>query len=426
MTQRWSKQLAEALHLKLPPDFSAWLDEEVWSRAGGAEFCRPQTPAELLDPEPGSIWGGFMLPDTLPLISNQYGDWLCLRIGFGGEIIELVYWCHGGGDWIPYGRTLSEALVYDAAFRVLYNRRFAELHETHRNPEEVFGPAEWAANWIDRSVSVPLPRFWRRAPAENQWLLEELLEAGVAEIAARRDLILRHLESQLKSRSAPAVAEQIGAAWEPDFVSWLFDTALIPELTRDDLGRLFRVPVEQLTVQNWDAAEAEAIKVAAVRCDLGWAFDIAGWAAERRGDMAGAIHQYLKGLRASSFSDDSVRFRTHWFGDGFGKFSAARLYALRDHLTDAQRKNDYLQIFWQNDPDTLRQRVRDYWMEQATLAREQGRHRDAYACCYAAGWDCGVPNRASYEEILTELAEAARRAGSPALAAVAEMHRQHL
>ena len=64
--------------------------------------------------------------------------------------------------------------------------------------------------------------------------------------------------------------------------------------------------------QDWPAAEAEAIAVPERRGDLGWAFDIAGWAAERRGNRHLAVQRYLAGLQTSWFSDDALRFRTHW------------------------------------------------------------------------------------------------------------------
>lgn len=426
MSHRWSVEVAKALHIQLPPDLIVWLDDEWWKLPAGAEFCLPQTPQQLLTPEPGSLWAGFMLPDTLPLIGNQYGDWLCLRVDWEGRVREVVYWCHGGGDWIPYGATLAEALLYDAAFHVLYDRRFTEITAAERPKSEIYRAAEWALGFLPPSSVRSLPRFWDRLPEQNTRLLEELLEANVAPIAARRDLILRHLESQLKSRSDPNIAEQIGAVWEPDFVSWLFDTALIPELTLDDLSALFRLPIKQLIVQDWDAAESEALHVSAVRDDLGWAFDITGWAAERRGDSQLAVERYLRGLRASSFSDDSVRFRTHWFGEGYGKFAAARLYALRDQLTAEQREDPYLQIFWQNDPESLRVRVRDYWMREAEAAASGREFRQAYRCYYAAGWDCGLQYMKSYGEILEQLVKTADQGGSPALARIARMHREHL
>jgi hypothetical protein len=426
MSQRWSDQVAEAFHVRLPPDLTVWLDDQRWSEPGGAEFCLPMTPRQLMSPEPGSLWAGFMLPDTLPLIGNQYGDWLCLRIDWDGTVREVVYWCHGGGDWIPYGATLAEALLYDAAFHVLYERRFSEVTSPDRPNSEVYRAAEWARDFIASSRGQAPPRFWERADEENSGLLEELLSANVAPIAARRDLILRHLESQLKSRSAPAVAEQIGAVWEPDFVSWLFDTALIPELTLEELSEHFRVPVQQLIIQNWDAAEAEALHVGELRQDLGWAFDITGWAAERRGDYSLAVERYWKGLRASSFSDDSIRFRTHWYGEGYGKFPAARLHALKDRLSDAERQDPYLQVFWQNDPESLRARVRDYWVMEAQKALAAGEFREAYRCYYSAGWDCGLHFMKSYGEILEQLAHTAELGGSPALARIARIYREHL
>jgi hypothetical protein len=316
-------------------------------------------------------------------------------------------------------------LLYDAAFHVLYDRRFAELVRAARSADDVFAAADWAWQW-QTGHGTRLARFWERADHENGRLLEELLEAGVAEVAVRRDLILRHLDSQLKARSEPRVAQQFGTPWEPDFVSWLFDTALIPERSQTQLSRYFGLPAERLFIQNWDAAEAEALRVVAARRDLGWALDIAGWAAERRGELDAAVGHYRTALRASAFADDAVRFRTHWFAEGFGKFAAARLYALRDRLSPAEQANPYLQLFWQNDPATLRVRVRDYWLAEGDRAAREGHHVHAYQCYYAAGWDCGLNDVRHYAEILDRVVTAAAQAGSPPLAHVARLHRRHL
>jgi len=420
----WSELVAQRFDVQLPLDLRAWLDDEIWKQAGGAEFCNPRTPQQIVSPEPGSIWAGFMLPDTLPLIGNQYGDWLCLRVGFRNDVEEVLYWCHGGGDWIPYGRTLAEALVYDAAFHLLYDRRTSESMSEPPVPADVYIAADWAWQWL--GTTTGLEKFWLHQPADGRELLIQLLSAGVAEVAVRRDLILRHLESQLKVHSRPAVAAQVGANWEPDFVSWLFDTALIPELTRDQLGRLFGLPVDRLMLQDWDAAESEALRVIAARQDLEWAFDIAGWAAERRGAHRQAATQYLAGLRASSFSDHAVRFRTHWFEEGFGKFAAARLHHLREHLRSDEIANPYLQILWHNDAATLRDRVHEYWRTIGDKQLEAGNWQSAYRAYYAAGWDCGLTDVQQYAEILEKLADVADRGGSTALAHLARMHREHL
>src|SRR5690606_36855447 len=104
MSTAWSNKLAAHYGLQLPADLRAWLDDEIWRHAGGAEFSQPQSPDQLIEPD-GSIWGGFMLPDTLPIVGNDYGDWLCLRIAPDGQVSEVLHWSHGGGDWIPYGRS---------------------------------------------------------------------------------------------------------------------------------------------------------------------------------------------------------------------------------------------------------------------------------------------------------------------------------
>ena len=147
MSGNWSQQIERRYCLQLPDDVRAYLDEEIWKQEGGAEFCRARTPEQLLDPEPGTIWAGFMLPDTLPLIGNDYGDWLCVRIAANGTVSELVHWSHCGGDWIPYGRSLAEGLLYDAAVRVLHPSR-PHLAESNLSDEQVFRPAQWARRWI--------------------------------------------------------------------------------------------------------------------------------------------------------------------------------------------------------------------------------------------------------------------------------------
>jgi hypothetical protein len=288
----------------------------------------------------------------------------------------------------------------------------------------VYVAAEWAWQWIGHPEA--LEKSWLRQPDNGEDVLQQLLQAGVAEVAVRRDLILRHLESQLKAHSRPAVAAQVGANWEPDFVSWLFDTALIPELTRDQLGHLFGVPVERLMLQDWDAAEKEAERFIATRHDLEWSFDIAGWAAERRGSYREAASHYLAGLHASSFSDHAVRFRTHWFEEGFGKFAAARLHHLRSYVTTQEASDQYLQIFWHNDAATLRERVHEYWQIVAEQETRAGNWQAAYRAYYAAGWDCGLTDVQQYAVILERLADVAVRGGSKALAHLARMHREHL
>lgn len=422
MTKSWSQMLADHYGLRLPDDLRAWLDDEVWRLAGGAEFGQPQSPDQLIDPD-GSIWGGFMLPDTLPIVGNDYGDWLCLRVAADGSIHEVLHWSHGGGDWIPYGRSLAEALVYDAASRILYNRK-PEFTEPEAPPEEVFRLAQWALSFANNGRGKVEP-FWRQK-TRNEEILAQLVTAKVAEPVARRDLCLAALGNQLRREGSPRLAGTLGVAWEPDFVSWQFDSGLIDSAARPTLEKHFGAALAEFGAQDWAAAEREALYVTRQRQDLGWALEIAGWAAERRGDLDAAIGLYDLGINAPIFSDDAVRFRSQWFEPGYGKFAAFRLAQLAEHVPAQIAEREYVQLFLSNDADTLRQRLRDYWFAQAEEAERRGDLPAAYRALYSAGWDCGLPTLDEYGPLLERLAAIATALGSPSLAQLAKAHRRSL
>ena len=234
------------------------------------------------------------------------------------------------------------------------------------------------------------------------------------------------MESSLKSCSDASLAEELGVTWEPEFVRWLFDTDHIPEAVRARLSECVQGDGQGVFAQNWPAAEREAMAVIQRRTDLGWAFDIAGWGAERRGDLDVAVNRYLTGMQTSWFSDDTLRFRTHWFEEGYGKFAAARLAVLSDHLTTRQRQDPYLNIFLENDRHSLRQRVEEHWIGLAREARSHGAHWEAYQCYYRAGWDLGLLPITAYDEVFEGLRATATAAGSPALAAIAQLHHRFL
>ncbi len=436
MSGTWSQRIEQHYALQLPEDVRAWLDQQIWQELGGAEFCQARTPEQLLEPEPGTIWAGFMMPDTLPIIGNDYGDWLCLRIATDGTLTELIHWSHCGGDWIPYGRNLAEALLYDASLRVLDPQRpnMASLELSGDGPsgDHVFRLAQWAGQWVMEDDSSTQPS-WLAADVmgggNNATVLDWFVNGRVAEFAVRRDRILNCLESRLKVVSEPALARQIGVAWEPDFVRWLFDADLIPRPERQRLEQAVDGVDgvdSDLFCQDWAVAEREALAVIQRRQDLGWAFDVAGWAAQRRGDWATAVAHYLAGMQTSWFSDDTVRFRTHWFEEGYGKFAASRLATLVEHLTDAQRNDPYLRIFLENDSESLRPRVHQYWLGLAHDAQQKGEFQQAYRFYYRAGWDLGLQPVAGYGEIFDGLRLCATSAGAPALAAIAEMHQRFL
>ncbi len=425
MTGTWSQQIERRYCLQLPDDVRIWLDQQVWSQPGGAEFCYARTPEQLLEPEPGAIWAGFMLPDTLPLIGNDYGDWLCLRFGPDNRVSELVHWSHCGGDWIPYGQTLAEALLYDAAARCIFPKR---PEFTTPDPPDVFRLARWARQQLPQQPGLIAP-FWDaggRPGADGRAILNLLSESGMAEYAVSRDRILFALDSELKASSDVQLAQEFGIPWEPDFVRWLFDTTLVPNTIQETLTRHLQVPAPRLLAQDWGTAQRVAAAVTKERSDLGWAFDIAGWAAERRGDVANAVRNYMIGLCASVFSDNAIRFRTHWFEERYGKFAAARLDALKHHLSRDQTDGVYLRLFWENELQSLRDRVKHYWIRKAEQARHRGEHLTAYQYYYRAGWDLGLNSVDAFDEILDCLHRAARDAGAQGLAAIAQLHRRFL
>jgi len=441
MPRSWSESVSERYQLRLPGDVHDWLDEERWRVAGGGEFDQPLSPEELVAPEPGLIWPGFMLPDTLPWIGNAYGDWICLRVGPSGDILECLYWSHAGGDWLPYGRTLAEALLYDAC-RARERRAPPRCENTpdsatsQQIPQSAahgsFGEASDNSSWDTHAAWS-----WRQAGlADADWpairdgaptaLRRRLATEGLARWALARDSVLAQLDCGLRTRSDFRVAQRLGIAWEPDYVRWMFDTAAIPAADRQRLAAFFTSNETELLDQNWQEAERLALLVMAERHDMGWAFDIAGWAAERRGEPHLAAQRYLAGLRAPLFADHTVPFRTHWAAERLAKFSAARLEQLRDLLPNQFLRDPYLRLFLDDHPQPLRDRVHDYWMEQARAAESAGEPLLAYDRYYAAGWDLGLERLERYSEVLTGLERSATAIGATARARIARLQRDLL
>lgn len=440
MSAAWSEQIERRYALRLTPELRSWFDDQLWQRTPPGRFRQPLPPAELLEPPPGLIWSGFMLPDTLPLVNNEYGDWLCLRVGADDWAGEILCWSHGGGDWTPCGPMLADALLYGAAYREVepagQNEQpgcdQAHAPEAGRGGVQLDGDCDvlqWARGWLARAGRGLDNSSAQGTPGDGCLrypVTGDLLAAGIAEVPIRRDRTLRHLASPLKAGSDPNLAEHMNVRWDTEFVRWIFDTDLIPLATRETLARLFDQSLEELLQQDWASAEAEALAVSGLRGDLGWPFDVAGWAAERRGEIPQAVRCYDYGLRTSLFADDSVRFRTHWFPEGYGKFAAARLAALRAELPHHLLHDEYLDVFWQNDAASLRVRLSAYWLRRAREHYRCAQYLQAFHCFYQAGWDCGLSDLDGYAEILDGLGASAAAAGASALTKVVEMHRRHL
>jgi len=437
---RWSSAIAQRYGLELSDQWADWFDHFASDSVCDGEFCEPVHPEVLLDEMPEVIWPGLMPPDFLPLVGNMMGDWLCARVGADNRITEVVHWYHGGGDWLPYGETIAEAMVYDAlagrfpgrqlglAIPAESPRVFDQLSDGVSDSEIQNRPSiRWALNHLPEAVATVFNADF--PPAATGDLL---LRNRVAEIAVRCDLALASLDNEIRRRMNPQLAAMLEARWDQDVVRWMFDPATMPGPIFDRLVDYWQLPLGNWKSQDWEAAAAHCREIAAVRNDLAWVEDILGWAAERKGDTQSAIGHYTRAAGASLFSDQSVRFRTHFDNDRVCKFSVARLIELgaEDRLDPEYVAKLVVDTSPQDiDMTGWRDRVCQHWLDVADataggLDRESAARR--YELVYRAGWDVGCDSIPRYQSLLEELADAAERAGQTARAKLAITHRDCL
>lgn len=419
MKTSWSQAIAEKYALQLPPDVVSWLDDGAWREAGPGEFVRPLSPQELLELSPDAVWGGFLPPDFLPWIGNDYGDWICLRVHAENRIEEVVIWRHAGGDWIPCGTTLATAVKYLGQTPPAGSPRTAG-----EPPFQGAGPPRRDAPPDAPSVT----QKWAQAHAGANGSADGRRQAA-GPAASQRDQIVRSLHCPLRDLLDAQLANQHKWAWEPDAVSWQFDAELTPAAARSVLQQVSHRAWPELASQDWKTAEALARQVLASRNDLAWAFDVAGWAAERRGDLEAAQQIYRQGAACSAFTDETVSFRTNWTSPACGKFSIARLLQIltaREQQNLPDREQAYLQLFSIPDETEVRERVSQYWLEVAAAALASSDPAAAYRAYYRAGWDLGLIRTADYGQILGGLADAAQASNWSSLSRLAELHHRRL
>ncbi len=401
------------------------------------QFRWPINQDSLLADFPSELWAGFMLPDTLPVVGNDYGDWLCLRVAADDTISEVVHWQHGGGDWVPYGRNLAEALLLDC---VCVARPY--LGYGSRTGQQEFNPAltiplsnqldvdtfiQWNASALGSSVNQvgEILSFARQGKFESA--LDHLLAHDWAADAATIERILCYLQRQSSKLADTRIARSLGINWEPDYNKWLFDLSQVPADSWQAICQIATSlddawhPVSQM-IQEWDQAANLALRRLHVRSDLGWAFDIVGWNQLRDGRVDDAAQTFFDGRFASAFTDQSVRLRSHWFDSQFAKFCSAQLWSLRESRSILWRDDSYLNVLWQTQPDMLSHNVCQFWLTRARRELAEGDLASAYKSFYRAGWDLGADRLSTYVEILQGLIETANRAGWQARAEVALTH----
>jgi hypothetical protein len=414
---RWSQAVAARYQIQLSPELEDWFDRGVCGRLGNSEFCEPASPEQLISDAPDCIWPGLMPPDVLPLVGNGLGDWLCGRVSAEGTIDEIIYWYHGGGDYLPYGSRLAEAILFDALSDRLPGRRQLHAVPAEREPFEyqpmVCGSlVDWALSHLPHDVGAVL-----QIDAPPSLVLQELRRHKIALDAVRCDEVLAAMDNDVRVRMTAKHADRMGVSWERDVAKWMFDTATIPEHRKRQLMQLWSEPADASLQQDWATAETICLSIADERDDLGWVHDCLGWAAQRRGDIERARDHYQKAAVTSLFTDQAVRFRSYFDSDKAAKFSIARLEELGiDHDLDPR----YVAALKDIANPQWRAAVESYWLSQSV--REGVTHAERYDFIYRAGWDVGCDSMARYRDLLIQLSDAATAAGQVARAEVARTH----
>lgn len=437
-----SQKIAARYHLRLSDAWRVWFDEDVASVRLPGGFRTALTAEQLIGQAPREIWPGFMLPYTLPLVGNQYGDWICVCIGPDGSLGELLHWYHGGGDWIPLGRDIAEVVVHDVVdhFRPVGGQML-------RGAPESIEPEQRARVLV--AFQTPALRHWlcerltasskqqtpsnevARALANIELALECGAYVDALQIMQQRawamdavacDRIQYALQHGIVQLADPAIARALDRKWSPDYVRWLFDVDQIPQLARARIGELSGAGTELWDQQDWTLAGELACEVLERRNDLGWAVNVAGWSRQRSGDAAGAAEIYFQGRCASAFSDQGVRMRTHWTDARFSKFTIAQLSELHDYLTPEQQRDPYLQAIYRSSETQTVKHVQRFWLDESRRLSDEQHYDGANYRLVRAGWDVGVEHLGDYRTILASLVSAARAAGWEARQAVAQTH----
>ena len=244
-----SIQIADRYRLMLSAEWQRWFQSDA-SRLRPAGVFQSALSAERLAMEcPSEIWPGFMLPDTLPIMGNEYGDWICVRVLPGNGFGELLHWYHGGGDWVPLGNRLAEALVHDVVdqFRPVGRQMLRGASETIADDHRVRVLSDFAEpefqDWLSHNLASTAQNASQVAHVLS--LLQRLLDAGDyssalsllyeqcwSQDAVACDLIEEALQRPIAMLADPAIAKALELNWTPDYVRWLFDSDRVPNSTR--------------------------------------------------------------------------------------------------------------------------------------------------------------------------------------------------
>jgi|LakMenE18May11ns_1017448.scaffolds.fasta_scaffold9944110_3 hypothetical protein len=389
-----SELFAEFYGLQLSDLWQRWFDLTDLSLLLPGSFCHP-VPVDLLCNHcPTSIWAGLMQPDTLPLLGNGYGDWICVRINQQNSLGELIHWYHGGGDWIPVGSSISQAIVHDAidSFRP-------------KQKQMLRGAAESTQAYLSRSPEGFSLRDFTS-------LLSERLGDSNSAILAQDAWQILHDRGYVSVVEHLVNCQLAADASIGDLIEHYLNQALTD----------FSTPLSELPAEIWQTIGELCRSVTERRSDLGWSYALSGLSQQYAGQVESARETFFASRMASAFSDQSVRFRTHRFKQRYAKFSIAQLASENFQLLEVQAADPYLNLILNCPPNQLIQSVQCYWEDRASQAESLGDHHAAYEYWYRAGWDLGVVQLSDYHKILESMARSAQAAGWHGRAKVASIH----
>lgn len=475
--ESWSERLSDRFGISLGPDCSRWFDNEIWQQTGAGEFCHPATPAVLMASMPDPIWPPLMPPNFLPIIGNGAGDWLCIRLldpDASGEVSEgppstngnraggnlpsgnplsgrtdICQWYHGGGDWLPWGNRLAEALLFDWLLPLLpqSRRRHAEPADaagTQSAEKWEVGTEAWREHpWV-RFVFESLPEvrdldFRSESPSR---LGDHLLRHHLCEVPVRCQGMIDALSSDLTLRISPKVANRLGVPWN-ELMRYCFDLRTLPEELAGRLQSEIGVPVSSCDAsqQRWDDVREHAEVLSRTHDDLSWGHDLLAYCRLRDGDSESAGEVFGKAIRCSVFTDQSVRLRTHWAtsSGGASKFAAyflerGDIAAAADGGFEADRlgrvpgsvsHQDLLSMLLGRtgrEGRTLRQSYSEMLIDRARDSMATA-PATAARLLYAAGWDLGAEPLRGYGQLLDQYIEACAAAGWQGHENLARVHR---
>jgi len=405
----WSQKLSDKFQINLTPELQAWFDQEIWKESAYIRFGEPVDPEHLCIADSGIIWGGLMLPDSIPVLGNGFGDQICLRFDELGNVNEIICWNHECGFWLPYGKTLPQSILFDV-FLCYLESPSEKIDDIIESP--LF---QWATHYIPFSLDE-LVRYAEVIKTCNHWhillgsgLKEESLCKLIAETCLKTVLI-----QNCNKIGGQTIAKKIRVNWE-NVTSWLYEPNLIPEKKRKKLAKIFKVSQEELLSQDWNTAVKFSKRVIETRNDLGWAYAVIGRNAERNDQIPLAIEMYFKGLSCSVTTYD---FTSQWHNPTLQtmKFCGQRLIALKSLLPIEITQDKYYQAVIDSDFYS----IYEYWREKAESYEENGDYPNAYRSWFKAGWDEFVFDNMNV--VLQGLKRTAKMAGFNALYQIANHH----